>query len=617
MALTKAEQKELKELERLENQKGVGLSAEEEKELAELEAYDDTEITTATKPIEEQHPDVSFGKRWHVKSFSNSPEDTVNHLREVYPDLEIGHKDGRVLIKRPGEEKYRVLDPATGMFSKDAVKDIAEAGWDTASGFAETGAATLAGALGTVVGGPGGGVGGVLAGSGLASGGLEYLRQVIGQKTGIKQDRDDVGIAIAGALGPVSTALFGAPKYMKGGMTHARKWATRKVLPTLLGTVNKISGKSFELLGKFPRLMDDVGEHLDINVRGFANRLRTASKAEIKRWGKLISRQAKNTKESVDLRPAKKILSEKLEELNKKEISVGLDAREKSWKKDVGALYDDIFKRERTIKVTSPDGKIVTKKVMNEKPNAVDIEETFGMRHALNKFMDNADNPNLDTYNKEMSAFASDIYKTINKSIEIISPRIKKLNKGYSEAIGKDKNIKNIFIGRYPDETTKKTFNALTSPETRSKTMLNRALKRVERETGENIGPLRDKLKAYAEFNEFGEKWLAPTVRGGLLSGAGYMAGSNFQGAGTGRMGATTAMVLGGLGMSPRASRGLIRGNRAVETWVKGAAKKLHYPKSALSRAYRNMLRMDATTKKEKLLKEHPEMLMDSIKPQK
>ena len=164
-----------------------------------------------TPTLQEMHPDFTTVDRLKVKNLSNSPSAAVNYLQQKHPTLEISlSKDDQIRArKRDGSEKeYRVLDPDTGIFSSDILRDVGDVLWDVGAGVA-TGAATAAGGL---VGALGGGVGALptaaLAGAGSSSA-IEALRQGAGLATGVSKDFSGMDVGIAGGAGALSPLLLG------------------------------------------------------------------------------------------------------------------------------------------------------------------------------------------------------------------------------------------------------------------------------------------------------------------------------------------------------------------------------------------------------------------------
>lgn len=182
--------------------------------------------------IEEQHPDLSTLDRGLFKNFSLNSEQGVEKLRELYPEHNITWKNGDVVMRAPGEEAWRKLEPNNMGFDYSGKggllefgKDVMDVGYDAPAAALET-LATIgggtAGALGgTATMGPGpgtavGALGGGMAAGGAAGVGTETLRQKIGNLTGFAEGYDPDQIKMSGAFGAASPLMFGTGATVKG-----------------------------------------------------------------------------------------------------------------------------------------------------------------------------------------------------------------------------------------------------------------------------------------------------------------------------------------------------------------------------------------------------------------
>ena len=243
------------------------------------------------KTIEEMHPLISTKDRTIVKNFSNNPMASAAYLQKKYPNLVIQpNEKGRILIKTPEEANFKVLDPDTGMFSKDIINDMADIVYDVGGGVVE-GAATIGGGIGgAAIGAPTGpgAIGTALAGAAAAGGstsaGVEAFRQKIGQALGIPQDMNWGQVGMAGLIGTAAAPLGGvgaaplkqlakqgvksgilkktggellekglAPYVAKQTLGKAYQFGTRKLFPAF---ASKLSGVT-------PRAIGTLGRHYD------------------------------------------------------------------------------------------------------------------------------------------------------------------------------------------------------------------------------------------------------------------------------------------------------------------------------------------------------------------
>jgi len=183
-------------------------------------AYDfsDFEETQPTKIVEEMHPDISVVDRAKIKNFGVSPQQSVQFLRQKHPDLDIQIKDGdRIVIRRPDEKEYRVLDPESWSSMANPLeiaRDVGDIAWDVGQVGAEGAAALGSGTLGALASGgnPFVALPAAMAGGGAAGAGMEYLRQNIGKALDVATDTDNTDILISGGLGALAPGLFGAGK---------------------------------------------------------------------------------------------------------------------------------------------------------------------------------------------------------------------------------------------------------------------------------------------------------------------------------------------------------------------------------------------------------------------
>lgn len=232
MALSPQEQAELDrlELEALENEK------------AQLEAQGKYESPV----IQEQHPDIGFGTRALVKNLSQSEDVTRKYLEGK--GFQTNIIDGQLVVKKPGEAKYKVLDP-----SGFDLQDITDVGYDIGSGVA-TGAATAGGAaLGAGAAGVGA-IPGAAAAGGASSAGLEALRQKLGAWMGLPQEVSGTDIAVSGAVGAVAPKVFGVGG--SKGLLQEGYEATKSALPKVGQYFSNVPAKATEIYAKNPKAIE-------------------------------------------------------------------------------------------------------------------------------------------------------------------------------------------------------------------------------------------------------------------------------------------------------------------------------------------------------------------------
>lgn len=168
--------------------------------------------------IEEQHPDLGFGLRAKIKNFGIDTPQTIAAIRKERPDLIVTtDDDNRILLKKRGEEAFRVIDPDTGFFSSPAEfgKDIVDVAYDVPTSIAQDIAAGAAGLFSLPV--PFvGGMPAAMATSAAAGAGIEGARQSIGKALGLGDAYDSGQIGTATVLGGIMPGVLGTGAKITG-----------------------------------------------------------------------------------------------------------------------------------------------------------------------------------------------------------------------------------------------------------------------------------------------------------------------------------------------------------------------------------------------------------------
>lgn len=252
-------------------------------------------ITGTPDIIEETHDDVSFADRAIVKNLSSSPEKSARYLAKNNPQLDTRVWDGRVLVKSKGAKKWNALDPDTGMFSSDILGDVADIGYDVASG------------VGQAMALPAGGI----VGSGIAGGVAEAARQGLGSIAGIEDNIDVGDIALSGTIGAAVPAIG------KAAAPIAKK-VTAKALEKAPKVLSKIGLQSEE---QIRTLRDSVGDLKLMEEKGVTPFIENI-KDETENVIENITRQAGQQVDEVisaapdvNIAPVKKALSDRIDEL--------------------------------------------------------------------------------------------------------------------------------------------------------------------------------------------------------------------------------------------------------------------------------------------------------------
>lgn len=192
--------------------------------------------------IQEQHPDISNMERFNIKNFGGDTQQAISYLQKAHPDMQFSVQPGdQIAAKHPAEKDWRVLDPDQGFLGSfthpvEALKDVGDVAADTLVGLGSGAAATTAGlGTGLVTGGTGA-IPAAMAAGGAAGSGLEYLRQKIGQLTGVQDPAqlDKLAIGLSGGLGAASPLLLGTGA-TKGAISDLLKGEGTGILSRLGG----------------------------------------------------------------------------------------------------------------------------------------------------------------------------------------------------------------------------------------------------------------------------------------------------------------------------------------------------------------------------------------------
>ena len=169
------------------------------------------------------HPDVS-PYRAEVKRCLDTPDQYTAALKQKLPQHDIQVKDGQVVIRRPDEKEWKVVDPSflSGGL-REVGRDISDLAYEIPS-MALAGVGGLVGGATGALAGPVGAVAGGLAGIGAGEAAAEGLKQTIAKKKNFREDYDASQIALAGALGAAAgPALGAAGRLVKGAGRLAYK----------------------------------------------------------------------------------------------------------------------------------------------------------------------------------------------------------------------------------------------------------------------------------------------------------------------------------------------------------------------------------------------------------
>lgn len=213
--------------------------------------------------IQEQHPSISRLERMQLQNLGND-EGKANFFKSK--GLEAHQQNGQWLVRAPGEQKYKVLDPNTGFFSKDMLNDATDIMYDVPDAALTAGATVLGGIGGTAVAPGAGTIAGGMAAGGAAGVASEALRQKLGSLSGLDQNLDKTDVAISGGAGALSPLLFGVGAEGKELAQAAMKNQAKKAagMDAITQAVKKNApeawAKSFANQGVLGTTADYVGD---------------------------------------------------------------------------------------------------------------------------------------------------------------------------------------------------------------------------------------------------------------------------------------------------------------------------------------------------------------------
>lgn len=211
--------------------------------ISQLKARD---AQLASTPKEDQVTDempewLADTDRLKAKNLTNNVGEQVAFLQKQYPDAEIKSQGDKVLLRKQGEESYKVLDPSFSvgrMFSVEGLRDLGDIAGDIVQGGAE--------AVGAAAGAPGG-LPGVMAGSGVAAGAASSAKEKLAEMLGVKE-ADYMNAGKDALIGAALPGVF-------AGAGKGIKYGAQKVVPKLYakatglteGALHRIADKGNDL----------------------------------------------------------------------------------------------------------------------------------------------------------------------------------------------------------------------------------------------------------------------------------------------------------------------------------------------------------------------------------
>lgn len=525
---------------------------------------------------QEMHPDINIKDRMIVKNLSQSPQKSVEYLKQQYPKLDIEQsRSGQLRARTPGQE-WMAIDPDTGIISKDSLKDVGDVLYDLYAAGSE-GAATAGGAiLGAGATAPTGGWGaipGAMAASGATTAANEAMRQKLGQYLGIPQEVNGEDVAIAGGVGTVAPALFGAGK-ARGAVPIAGEYIGKgldKINP-LPWLGEKISGVPREVLRNYSddairTQVDQVEKEGVSSLSGQVyDKLKNYVESNKESAGKELVDVMDGLGTKVDITEAKgAFVSARNDILNKGEEAL-TNADSKKLDK-LNNIYNEYFGLE--------SGGFVPNQI--SAPKAWQIQKDLKQTAKYGMDMDAQ-----ELYSKGVSR---DAYQKLNKSFDEASDgAVTTAKDRYRAAIQEEAELLPKFEGRTRADSIQKTYNEMSRLDRQGRKVLQEKLSKL---SDDDILNLADEAKILSTYRWLGKPNITPVSSGGTTSTsrtiplaiaggslgslAGYNAGGGYAGA---TAGGATGATLGTLLGSPAAMKAYIRAMRKA-----GRARELITPR--------------------------------------
>lgn len=500
--MTEQEQKELQELQELE-------------ELAKLENLSrDGMALKQARVVEEMHPDLTMTDRMAVKNLSDegSPE-ALKWLQSRHPDMNFIQRDGRIFAKKKGEDAYRPLDPDTGFFSKDFLKDVTDIGYDTLRGIPEAAA--------TIAGGSVGGLPGAMVAGGISGAGTEALKQALAKQIGLADSYNlrDIGMSagfsgglpVAGTVAkgmyrfgknsvfpPVMSFLSGVPKEVikttmnrlpeldaleRGSLFEFSQAAKDRIVDKLFGGIGK-SGSQLESAyqnsqSKVP--LNQTAEHLETvltKLKEIYSKLPTDQiKSEIEAIESLINQNFKTSPKQVNAKVFTPVTSP--------------DEVKHVWDPETNSRYIETIPGNTQVVMTNKSFTLPPQPLKD-----VDPWTAWQLQRRVSKMAEHAKLP--PTPQMVSPRYSDDTIRALDQTHADLGTALDKATNGVSSS--KKENLTELYDLKENLQpyfgTPKQTYRTLTNLDTKSNVMLSELLEKAKRLTGVDVKPEADLLTA-------------------------------------------------------------------------------------------------------------------------
>lgn len=458
---------------------------------------------------QEMHPSLTLKDRLVVKNLSNSPDASLAYLQKNHPDLEVQNLNGQIIVRKPGEQTYKVLDPDTGFFSKDFLMDAADIAYDVGSGIAEGAATTAGGIAGFASPVPGGTLMGAAGAGGAASAASEALRQKLGQLAGIPQEMDYGQVGMSGVIGAASPLLFGVDK-MPGAKQAVKETAEEALKREAVeqaseGLLKKggiklaslATGIEDDTLREGYKRLSAIKEFEKTGVTDFVEETHDDIKSTLfeakTQVGKDIGQKITNAGESVNVSSAKNKIKDLIKEYEEKANILNTPGMKEKLA-EVRGVYDELFKvgKNAEVKNVSAD---VAFELQQQLADLAELHKSnAGIMSRFSK---------KGVGDKRLANAATDAYKDLAKAIEETIDKagektgtLKELKNKYAELSRLQKDIAPKFA------SPEKTYNTLRTISGKNKQFFYEKIKKMDETLGTNVADKAKDLEVYSLFSK-------------------------------------------------------------------------------------------------------------------
>jgi hypothetical protein len=503
MALSEKEQREYEILKAIQDGR---LSEAEGDEMLSLYDSQETEpewSPAGGKTIQEMPEEIALKDRLIAKNFAQSPEKQIEYLKSQYPDMTFDmSRDGQIRIKRQGDVDWRVLDPDTGIFSKDFLADAGDVAYDIYAGATE-GAAATAGALGagSLTGGAGA-IPGAMAAGGATTAANEAIRQKLGQFLGIPQDVSGRDVAIAGGVGAVAPGLLGAGP-ARGALPIAAGYA-RRAGGSMLGSLgSKMSGVPKEALMNYadPAIKSQVTQLEKEGITDFTgqalDKITNFVESNKDRAGQELVAAIEGAGRQADISPAKQAFRSRMVDRSD-DMLTNADVEKNRAIQDAFERYLGSGKADDFVEIGD----------QVPASRAFDLQKDLKQVAKFNQDMTPAD--------VNMKGGARDAYFALNQSLDDASEGLSTRAKDqYKAALKEEAELLPKFTGKTRADSIQKTFNELSNMDRNSRKVMQEKLSKL---SDDELLDLVDESKVLSTYRFLGNPSALPISSGGQTS---------------------------------------------------------------------------------------------------